>query len=612
MSKSRRGGSARLLVTLSFLSALGIILGKYLAFNITEFMRFSLENITIIFTGIVFGPILGFAVGAVQDIVGCIAVGYTINPIITLGSAAIGLVSGYIFRLFRRLSYPLPTVLSVLCSHAVGSVLIKSTGLAIFYSLPFGATVMWRILNYVIVGALEAIILTFLFKSKQLLSQINKITTFSPYGKFESVSDATAYAKSVSGVFSKPGLERVTDILSALGNPQHSVKVVHVTGTNGKGSFSAMLSSILKASGLKVGSFNSPYLYEARESIRIDGEPISEGEFISLLDRLTHIADKMEDKPTEFELLTAAAYLFFKESAVDVAVIECGMGGGKDATNVINSPLLSVITGVSVDHTSYLGDTVEKIAREKAGIIKNGSPLLIGKCDGETLAVIEEVARSLNAPTTVCTSPAHATKMTLNGSLISCDGIDDLHLPLLGTHQLYNAALAIKASILLRGQFPSLTDVAIKDGLAGTKWSGRFEILSRDPICIFDGAHNLDGIHSAVQSIKAYFSGKVICLTGVLRDKEYEAMADALSEVVSHAVTVTPDNPRALDAKDYAKALSERNISVEVANSVTAGVKTALHLAKQESTAVVCLGSLYLYREVSEAVKFIISTDFDN
>lgn len=600
------------MVALSFLSALGIILGKYLAFNLTEFMRFSLENITIIFTGIVFGPIHGLAVGIVQDVVGCLAVGYTINPLITLGSAAVGLVSGYLYRLFKRMPSLLSLTLTVLLAHAVGSVFIKSVGLAVFYSLPFGATVLWRILNYVIVGALEITVLTFLFKSKQLLSQINKITVFNPNGRFGSVSDAAAYAKAVSGVFSKPGLERVRELLSALGNPEKDVKVVHVTGTNGKGSFSAMLSSVLRSSGMKVGSFNSPYLYEIRESVRIGGEPIGEGEFIALMNRLTEIADKMADKPTEFELLTAAAYLHFKEVGVDVAVIECGMGGGKDATNVISAPLLSVITGISIDHTSYLGDSTEKIATEKSGIIKSGCPVLVGTCDTEAMAVIKSVADSRSAPITLCTTSAHATKMTLDGSCISCDGIDNVHLPLLGTHQIYNAALVIKAANILREYFPALTDTAIKEGIASTKWSGRFEILSRDPIFIFDGAHNLDGVKSAVKSIKTYFSDRVICLTGVLRDKEYEAMADELSEVVSHAVTVTPNNPRALSGEDYAKVLSKRNISTWVANSVTEGVKTALHLAKQESAAVVCLGSLYLYREVSEAVKSVINTDFDN
>ena len=176
MQRIRRGGSSGVMVTLAALCAIGIILGKFLAFNVTEFMRFSLENITIIFSGIVFGPFLGAAVGAVQDLVGCIAVGYAINPIITLGSALNGLVSGYIFKLSRPLPLPVRIAASVISSHMLGSVLVKSLGLAIFYSLPFGVTVLWRILNYIIVGTAEAFLLYILLKSKQLLAQINKFT----------------------------------------------------------------------------------------------------------------------------------------------------------------------------------------------------------------------------------------------------------------------------------------------------------------------------------------------------------------------------------------------------------------------------------------------------
>lgn len=612
MPKIRRGTPARLTVTLSLLSAIGIILGKFLAFNVTEFMRFSLENLTIIFAGIVFGPVLGATVGAVQDLVGCIAVGYTINPIITLGSAAVGLVSGFSYRLAKRLPTPLALTVSVLSSHVIGSILIKSVGLAVFYSLPFALTVSWRILNYIIVGACEVFVLSILLKSKQLLSQINKITTFRLKDSFSSVSDATTYAKSVSGVFSKPGLERVKELLASVGNPERDVKVVHVSGTNGKGSFSAMLSSILGASGLRVGSFNSPYLYEMRESIRIGGEPISEDELISLFDRIRPIADAMADKPTEFELLSAIAYLKFKEAKVDVAIVECGMGGGKDATNVIDSPLLSVITGISIDHTSYLGDTAEKIAKEKSGIIKNGCPILVGKCPSEALAVIEDAAHSKGARLYVCDTPAEASEVTLDGCTVSFDGLEGVHLPLLGKYQLLNVALVIKAAHLLKEVLPSVSDSAVKEGVAKAKWSGRFEILAREPIIIFDGAHNLDGIKSAVESIKGYFDKKVICLTGVLADKEYEAMADELSEVVSHAVTVTPKNPRALAAEEYARVLGEHGISATPKISVKEGVKAAVSLAKSESRAVVCLGSLYLYREVSEAVKSEISAVFDN
>lgn len=609
MQRKRRGGSVSLSVTLSLLSAIGIILGKYLAFNLTEFMRFSLENTTVIFTGIVFGPFYGAALGALQDIVGCIAVGYTINPIITLGSAAVGLVSGLIYRVTKRLSAPVSISFTVFAAHAVGSVIIKSFGLAVFYALPYGVTVLWRILNYAIVGAVEVFVLYILLKSKPLLAQINKITPFK-LGGFKSASDASTYAKEVSGVFSKPGLERVTELLGALGNPEKEVKVVHVSGTNGKGSFSAMLASILKHSSLKVGAFNSPYLYEMRETIRIDGEPITEGELISLFDRLRTVADKMADKPTEFELLSAAAYLAFREAKVDLAIVECGMGGGKDATNVIDAPLLSVITGISIDHTAFLGDTVEKIAKEKSGIVKKGCPILVGKCPEAALGVILDTARTIGAPATVCDTPAEAKSLTLDGSLIDTDGVTDIRLPLLGAHQLYNAALAVKAAHLLSEHFPTVTDGSIRDGIAAAKWSGRFEILSRLPLVIFDGAHNLDGIKSARASVEGYFDKKIVILTGVLADKEYEAMADELAKIASHAVTVTPENPRALGAKEYAEVLGARGINAHPTDSVEIGVRTALALAKEEDAPLVCLGSLYLYREVSEAVKACLNTAF--
>ncbi len=602
MKGRERRSSVRILVTLSALSAIGIILGKFLAFNVTEFMRFSLENITIIFSGIVFGPLLGAVVGAVQDLVGCLAVGYTINPIITLGSALIGAVSGAVWLMAKRLSAPLRLGLSVLISHLLGSVIVKSIGLAVFYSLPFDVTALWRLLNYTIVGTVEAFILYYLFKSKQLLSQINKITPFSLGVKFKSASEASAYAKNVSGVFSKPGLERVEVLLEGVGNPERSLKIVHVTGTNGKGSFVAMLSSILTHSSLKVGSFTSPYLYEMRESIRIGGEPISEETMLSLLERLGDIADKMEDKPTEFELLTAAAYLAFSEAGVDVAIIECGMGARRDATNVIDSPLLSVITGISIDHTSFLGASEREIAMEKSGVIKKDRPVLLGRVGIDALEVITNRATELGAKVIRPDEP-EIKGMTLDGSIISVSDVDDIHLALLGAHQPYNTSLAVMAAKILSERFPTVTEDSIRHGMSSVCWPARFELLSDNPIFIYDGAHNLDGIVNAVESIKTYFKGKVICLTGVLADKEYERMADEIVNVAEEVITITPPNARALPAEDYALAFKMRGASAEAADSIGNGVKKALAKARECGLPVVTLGSLYIYRDVNEAVK---------
>ena len=597
----RRGGSAKILVSLSALAAIGIILGKFLAINITEAMRFSLENITILFSGLVFGPLLGAAVGAVQDLVGCIAVGYAINPIITLGCALNGFVAGVVFSLMKKMPMQLNICLSVLSAHVLGSVIIKTIGLSWFYGLPFFTTLLWRALNYLIVGIAEVLLLISLLNSKQLLAQINKIISFKAVSPSKTASKMRDYIHSVSDVFSKPGLDRVVALLASVGSPENDVRVVHVAGTNGKGSTSAFLTSILTASGLKVGSFNSPYLYEMRESIRINKEPISEERLTELLNRLNQEADKMSDKPTEFELLTAAAYLAFREDSVDIAVVECGMGGTKDATNVIHAPLLSIITGISKDHVSFLGNTVEEIAKEKAGIIKEGRPVLVGQMQKEALSVVEAQASALAAR--IHTPIAHTvTHISLEGTRIDIADMKDITLPLLGIHQPKNAALAITAARILRSEFPSITDEAIKDGIGSTRWDGRFEILAHSPLFIYDGAHNLEGITSAVESIRTYFYTKVVCLTGVLADKEYEAMADELSRVTEFAITVTPDNPRALSNDDYASVLASRGMVAICADSIDSGVAKAVAIAKKHELPIVALGSLYLYREVKSAL----------
>ncbi len=602
MKTKKQGASVKVLVTLSALAAIGIILGKFLAFNITEFMRFSLENITIIFSGILFGPMLGAVMGAVQDLIGCLAVGYAINPIITLGCASIGAISGTVFKLSKALGLPVRIAISTLSAHLIGSVIIKSIGLSVFYNLHLPITVAWRLLNYAIVGVAEVIILCILLKSKQLLSQINKITPFSIDYKFKTSKEAANYAKDISGVFSKPGLDRVKELLTAVGSPERSVRAVHITGTNGKGSTSAMLSSILNESGLKVGTFTSPYLIDMCESIRINGATVSEEKLTALFDILRPIADNAEDKPTEFELLTAVAYLAFKNEGVDVAVIECGMGARRDATNVIGSPLLSVITGISKDHTSYLGATLCEIAKEKAGVIKRGVPVLVGNVDGDALGVIEDEAKLLSAP--IYTPDGTVIKsITLRGTTVDCGDITDVHVPLLGLHQVYNASLAISSAKLLNHHFPSITNDTIRAGILNTVWRGRFEILSDNPTFIFDGAHNLDGIKSAANSIKEYFPDGVICLTGVLADKEYEKMADIIATVARQVITITPDSPRALPCDEYARVFESRGVAVSTASSVADGIRLAIEYAKSESLPAVCLGSLYLYKDVIEAIK---------
>ncbi len=610
MSARSQKFNTKVYVCIAALSAIGVILGKLLAINITDFMRFSLENLTIILTGIIFGPLAGGVIGAVQDLLGCLVVGYTINPIITIGSALVGIISGACWRGVRRTALPVRLTITVGLSHLVGSVVIKSLGLSIFYSLPFDVTVAWRTLNYLIVGAVEVLILFLLLKSKQLLSQINKIHQFSLdgtkiYDKERSgytmtYEEALEYIHSVSWTFCKPGLERISTLCRELGNPQEKLKFVHVAGTNGKGSFCSMLASILKESGLKVGLYTSPYVLEFNERMRVDGHNIPNDTLARLVARVQPIADKMADKPTEFELITAIAFLYFLEEKLDVVVLECGLGGRLDSTNVITTSLLSVITGIALDHTGLLGDTVSKIAAEKAGIIKKGVPVLFGGCDAEVEKVIRAAARELDSEFARTDYSALKVKSySLDGTVFDYKDKYDIRINLLGEYQPRNAALVLEAVELLKKQYPTICEDSIRRGLENATWPARFEKISTDPLILFDGAHNPQGIESATKSVKQYFGDVgAIVISGVLADKDYHRIAEYIAEVSSHVLTITPDNKRALDNKEYAKVLASCGVIASPAESMEEAIDLAIDMAERMAAPIICLGSLYTYSEV--------------
>jgi dihydrofolate synthase/folylpolyglutamate synthase len=318
----------------------------------------------------------------------------------------------------------------------------------------------------------------------------------------------------------------------------------------------------------------------------------------------------MTDKPTEFEMLTAAAYLAFYSARVDVCVVECGMGGGKDATNVIDSPLLSVITGIAIDHTAYLGTTLADIAREKAGIIKSGCPALISDIiPREAKEVIRTTADEIGAPLISDAMTARIVREPrLDGTVLDVEGIGEVRIPLIGNFQMFNATLAISAAKILEEHFPTITPLRIIDGIEATEWRGRFEVLSRDPLFIFDGAHNLDGIENALESITATFTFMdAIVITGVLRDKEYEEMARRLPRWW-RIITVTPPSPRALTAVEYKEVFKNLDfLTVSAAPNVRSAVARALSSIIKPNTPILCIGSLYLYREVTEALKAELS-----
>lgn len=400
--------------------------------------------------------------------------------------------------------------------------------------------------------------------------------------------------------FCKPGTQRVEALCQALGDPQRTLRVLHVTGTNGKGSFCAIVDAMLSAAGYRVGRFSTPALCEMRETVTVNGEPIPEAEFAALAQELLALSERLPDPPTEFEMLTALALKWFRKSKCDLVILECGMGGLTDATNVIDSPVLSVITGVSVDHASFLGATVAEIAHQKAGIIKEGRPVLWCGADPEAEAVIRAEAKAKNAPLhTVPKEGLTLKSWDLSGTVFDFNGKTDLSLSLLGLYQADNAANALTAADLLRAQGWRIPESALREGLRTVRWKGRFEILSRSPLIIADGGHNPEGIARAAESVEAYFPHTPVCfVTGIMADKDYRAVAARLAPLAARVFCLTPHNSRALPAADYAEVFRSLGVS---AQACTDGAD-ALCRAVDEGHPVVCLGSLYMYSELKDAV----------
>ena len=414
--------------------------------------------------------------------------------------------------------------------------------------------------------------------------------------------ESLEYIHGISWTFCKPGLERISALCEALGHPERALRFVHVAGTNGKGSFCSMLESVLRAAGYRTGLYTSPYIKEFGERMRVMGENIPNDKLAEITSYVRPIADAMEDKPTEFELITAIAFEYFRREGCEIVVLEAGMGGRLDSTNVIREPYLSVITGIALDHTAFLGDTVEKIAAEKAGIIKDGSPLLFGGEDAAAEAVIRGVADERGSELyKVDYSKIENLVSDIYGSRFDFGEHHGIEIRLAGLYQPRNAASVLTAVDILRSRGLDIPEEAVRLGLIEARWPARFEILSRDPLIIFDGAHNPEGITAAVESIRHYFGErKVYLLSGVLRDKDYEYIAGKVAEVASRAFTMTPDNPRALSAEEYAAELAKNKVEALSYPDVRAAFSAAKAAAKQDGAPLVCLGSLYTYVDISK------------
>lgn len=401
----------------------------------------------------------------------------------------------------------------------------------------------------------------------------------------------------------KPGLAREQQLLALLGNPEKELKFIHIAGTNGKGSTAAMTASILHKAGYKTGLFTSPYIYRFNERIQLAGEQIPDDDVIRLTRKVRALAQTMPEPPTEFEFVTAMAMEYYREQKADIVVLEVGMGGLNDATNVIPAPEVAVITNIGLDHTDVLGNTVEEIAANKAGIFKTGCHAVVYRGSQGVEAVYESVCAEKNIPLKKAdfenlVSVSH----DLFGQVFHCGSRKDIFLPLLGDHQLHNAAVVLGVVDALTDRGWQITEQHIYDGIRAVSWPGRFDVVSREPLFIIDGGHNPQCIDALVTNIRDYLTGrKVVALTGVLADKDYGEMFRPVMGLVSSFVCITPDNPRKLDAKALAGHLQRAGAEAVACENVAEGVQFAKELAGSTG-AVLCFGSLYAIGDIRRAL----------
>ena len=406
--------------------------------------------------------------------------------------------------------------------------------------------------------------------------------------------EALAYIGGLRWYGSRPGLERIGALLEKLGDPQKKLKYVHIAGTNGKGSCAAMTASVLKAAGYRTGLFTSPYLFRFNERMQLNGRPIEDDTLAALVAELAPLADAMEEHPTEFEMMTALALLWYAREKVDVVVLEVGLGGRFDATNIIGQPEAAVIMYIGLDHTAVLGNTVEQIAFEKAGIIKPGCEVVLYPQAGNVMEVVRARCEALGATLhTADFSQIVPEFDSLEGQVFTYRGLP-CAIPLLGAHQRRNAAVVLELVEVLRTRGWKLPEEAVEHGLYAVSWPARFELVREEPAFIVDGGHNPQCAETVAENLLHYFPDqKRVLLVGVLADKDYESLAELLAPAADAWVCVAPDSERALPATELGAALARFGKPVTVCDSIQEGVSTAAEQAGEDGM-VCAVGSLYM------------------
>jgi dihydrofolate synthase / folylpolyglutamate synthase len=416
------------------------------------------------------------------------------------------------------------------------------------------------------------------------------------------------------------GLRRTEALLQMLDFPDTRYPTVHIAGSKGKGSTAAMLDAILRAAGYRVGLYTTPHLHTFRERIRINGEPISEKMFAALTEEIIPFNERLATEhpewgeATAFEASTALAFLAFARAQVDVGVIEVGLGGRLDATNVIK-PLVSVISSISLDHTSILGDTLGEIAFEKGGIIKDGRPVISAAQQPEAAETLQRIAEERGSTLTLGGRDWHVHGTTRNFTVSGPNGqIDSLQSGLAGQHQVQNAGLAVTTAqeLIIRGY--TIPEQSLRSGIASVKWPGRFEIGHRNPTVIVDGAHNVDSTERLVDALNEEFPNhRVTVIVGIARDKDYDGMLRVLTPVASRIIATASRSPRAIDPETLVSTVKaiDSETGATSAKSVSAALKQVLAEPDDDNHVICVTGSLYAVAEAQEALGLAEPADFE-
>lgn len=402
------------------------------------------------------------------------------------------------------------------------------------------------------------------------------------------------------------GLDTMRHLMAKLNNPQDKVKFIQVAGTNGKGSTAAYLTSILSEAGIKVGRYTSPAVFSSTEQYFACGSCISESEYAKGVTAVAEAAASLDgETPTAFEQETALAFWYFAKKGCELAILEAGLGGDMDATNIVTTTVCSIITSISMDHCRILGNKISEIAAHKAGIIKPGAPVICIEQKEDAMEPIRAAAKAADTPLyEVHRDEVRQIFSDKRESIVFFREFENLHLKMLGSYQPENAALAVQAASVLSRSYP-IEKKHIYDGIEKTRWGGRFELHSGSPDIILDGAHNPDGIRRLRESVNQMFGAVPICyVCGVLADKDYEKEIEILFGRASNVFTVTPPSPRAMKSTDLKAAIKKRFLQLKVISFDSEdGIEKAMEAAVSQNNPVVVCGTLTILARVKEWMK---------